>query len=105
VIVPMPHNPLLIDHDHRALRPEPGRIGAVGARDLPSTSACNGTVGPFFSMNPLCDSRSCLEIPTTVASSADKIISPIPIRAELFRADHRAVAGIEQQHDALAAVL
>jgi hypothetical protein len=33
------------------------------------------------------------------------VIHPIPIGAELFRADHRVVARIEQQHDALAAML
>ena len=44
-------------------------------------------------------------MPTTVASSAAKSSAAVAVGAELFGADHRVVARVEQQHDALAAVL
>ena len=34
-----------------------------------------------------------------------EVLRPIAVGAELFRADRRVIAGVEQQHDALAAMV
>ena len=106
VVVAVAHDPLLVDHDHRAL----GARAATRRRCRPcatalSTSASSGTLSACLATNASCEARSCEEMPTTVAFSAREVLGAVAVGAELFRADHRVVARIEQQHDALAAML
>ena len=105
VVVAVAHDALLVDHDHGPLDAEPRRVGAVFARHLPAH------VGQQRHVQRVLGGERLVRVEVLRGDADDRraerreVIGAVAVGAELFRADRRVVAGVEQQHDALAAVL
>ena len=105
VVVAVADDALLVDHDHRALGPERGREGAVGLRDRAVHVRQQRHVEAVLRDEALVRVEILRGDAHDGRVERGEVIGAVAVGAELFRAHRRVVARVEQQHDALAAVL
>ena len=105
MVVAVAHDPVLVDHDHRALGPETWGEGAVGLRDLPVDVRQQRDVETVLGDEPLVRGEILRGDAHDRGVQRGEVLRPVAVGAELFRAHHRVVARVEQQHDPLAAML
>src|SRR5436190_23366159 len=104
MIVTVTNGALLVDDDHGSLGPQP-TPRAIGLGHL-AAHVCEerhgqGVLGDEAFMGSHVLSRD----PDHRCSERLEVVHAVAVGAELFGADHRVVAGIEEQHNALAAML
>src|SRR5436190_6127123 len=104
MIVAVTNGALLVDDDHGSLGPQPAPR-AIGLGH-PTVHVCEQRHGQSVLSDEAFVGRQVLSRdPNHRGIERLEVVYAVAVGAELFGADHRVVAGIEEQHNALAAML
>jgi hypothetical protein len=104
VIVAVAHDALLVDDDHGAFHPQPPER-AVGRSHSATDVRQQRDVERVLRDEGLMRVEVLRGDPHDGRIQRREIVGPVAVGAELFGADRRVVAGVEQQHDPLAAMV
>jgi len=105
MVVAVAHDAVLIDHDHGALGAQAGRERAVGPRDLSAHIGQQRDRERVLRAEPFVRCQVLRGDADHGHTQRSQVLGAVAIGAELFRAHHRVVAGIEEEHHALAAMV
>ena len=105
VVVAVANDPVLVHDDHRALRADHGRVGAVLLGHLAALVCEQRHVQPVLLREALVRVDALRRDAHHRRVERAERLGVVAVGAELLRADRGVVAGIEEQHDALATVV